>query len=335
MAHVWQTIEEAAVTLRISARTLHRRIAAGDYQSRLENGRREVLLDLPDTAGAAASNGAAPSISTPTPTTAEAAAPSAAATTAADPAPSADDAEPSTHWNTDQPDTALALAEERVRRTEVALAAYQMSIKSSEEQLRRTRSGALVAWCTVGALAAGALIATGWSVSRVTRAETQVRHLAQALETSNEFAAQWRAELDTSRAAVERFRDEAQQQRVIAARAEGELTAIKLYRPATPAASESQTPAVAALAPTTRPAPDATHASILEPASAAPVHATPLAAAAAPAAPALPPATQPTASADLSPSSIELAPSVQTHTLRPTTRATEIISRISSLFEQP
>src|SRR5678816_3300669 len=44
MAQAWQTLEEAALTLGISSRTLHRRLARGEFQTRMENGRREVLV---------------------------------------------------------------------------------------------------------------------------------------------------------------------------------------------------------------------------------------------------------------------------------------------------
>lgn len=44
MADTWQTIEQAAVTLRLSVRTVNRHITAGKLQSRLFEGRREVLV---------------------------------------------------------------------------------------------------------------------------------------------------------------------------------------------------------------------------------------------------------------------------------------------------
>src|SRR5688500_12652229 len=49
MASAWQTLEEAALTLGISSRTLHRRLAKGEFQPRLENGRREVLVTIAET----------------------------------------------------------------------------------------------------------------------------------------------------------------------------------------------------------------------------------------------------------------------------------------------
>lgn len=44
MAELWQTIEQAAVTLGLSVRTVNRRITDGKLQSRLLEGRREVLI---------------------------------------------------------------------------------------------------------------------------------------------------------------------------------------------------------------------------------------------------------------------------------------------------
>ena len=50
MADSWQTIEQAAVSLRLSVRTVNRHIVAGKLPSRLTpEGRREVLVSLPDT----------------------------------------------------------------------------------------------------------------------------------------------------------------------------------------------------------------------------------------------------------------------------------------------
>ena len=53
MADTWLTIEQAAVALGLSVRTVNRHIVAGKIQSRLNDGRREVLVDMPEetTAG--------------------------------------------------------------------------------------------------------------------------------------------------------------------------------------------------------------------------------------------------------------------------------------------
>src|SRR5947209_3580391 len=50
MSFTWQTVEQAAVTLGISTRTIARRIAKGELESRLNNGRREVYIQIPQAA---------------------------------------------------------------------------------------------------------------------------------------------------------------------------------------------------------------------------------------------------------------------------------------------
>src|SRR4051794_562308 len=47
MADTWLTIEQAAVTLGLSVRTVNRHIVAGKLPSRLQDGRREVLVQTP------------------------------------------------------------------------------------------------------------------------------------------------------------------------------------------------------------------------------------------------------------------------------------------------
>src|SRR3954454_3103153 len=61
MTDSWQTIEQAAVSLRLSVRTVNRHISAGKLQSRLTSeGRREVLVRLPDTPAAQRADDGAP-----------------------------------------------------------------------------------------------------------------------------------------------------------------------------------------------------------------------------------------------------------------------------------
>src|SRR5215213_1233897 len=47
MADTWLTIEQAAVTLGLSVRTVNRHIVAGKIPSRLQDGRREILVQTP------------------------------------------------------------------------------------------------------------------------------------------------------------------------------------------------------------------------------------------------------------------------------------------------
>lgn len=60
MADTWLTIEQAAITLGLSTRTVNRHITGGKLPSRLKEGRREVLVQLPDTGSRAGVNGGSP-----------------------------------------------------------------------------------------------------------------------------------------------------------------------------------------------------------------------------------------------------------------------------------
>src|SRR3982751_2351532 len=120
MATAWQTLEEAALTLGISSRTLHRRLAKGEFQTRLESGRREVLVSIPD-----------PVID-----------PSQFATDTS--AVKADESDPAeligaggTELSADVQSTMLMLHEDRIRRTDLAIMAYQQSVNLSAAAARR------------------------------------------------------------------------------------------------------------------------------------------------------------------------------------------------------
>src|SRR5918911_636726 len=65
MADTWLTIEQAAVALGLSVRTVNRHIAAGKIQSRLNDGRREVLVDMPEETEVAAADDASDDASDP------------------------------------------------------------------------------------------------------------------------------------------------------------------------------------------------------------------------------------------------------------------------------
>src|SRR5687768_10511397 len=58
MADTWLTIEQAAVTLGLSVRTVNRHIVAGKLPSRLQDGRRDVLVQTPADKSDAVSSGA-------------------------------------------------------------------------------------------------------------------------------------------------------------------------------------------------------------------------------------------------------------------------------------
>jgi hypothetical protein len=215
MAYAWQSVEEAAVTLGISTRTLHRRISKGEVETRLENGRREVLVCLPDeeVQFEDETSDVTDSITIPTPSTSAAMA--------------AEQGGASTSIILAEKE--IQLANEKVRRTELALAAFQHTSTLLQKEATRTRISARCAWAAVAVLSVGVYVAVGWTASQVTRYRTDNANLNQQLKSVAEMA-------DRASAERERFREERDRARETAARADGELTATKaslVRKPAT------------------------------------------------------------------------------------------------------
>jgi hypothetical protein len=212
MAYAWQSVEEAAVTLAISTRTLHRRISKGEVETRLEDGRREVLVCLPD----------------PEPEVAE------------EPAEVADSFTMPASFSPSTPsdnNTAIILAEkevalanEKVRRTELALAAFQHTSTLLQQEASRTRVSARCAWAAVAVLSVGVYVAVGWTASQVTGFRANNANLTRELNQAAATVQQKTVEL-------EKYRDERDQARQASARVEGELSATRATlaakRPAT------------------------------------------------------------------------------------------------------
>jgi hypothetical protein len=198
MAYAWQSVEEAAVTLGVSARTLHRRISKGEVETRLENGRREVLVCLSDQDPE----------STDTP----------AQEQPIDDSVSTDSPLPTTAIVI--PEQQIALAQEKVRRTELALTAFQQTSEILQREARRTRTSARFAWSALALCSVGVYVAVGWTATKVTHAEAEKKYLNQQLGTVASEVNQTRQELG-------KVRDELGQARQSAARLEGELTATK------------------------------------------------------------------------------------------------------------
>jgi hypothetical protein len=245
MATAWQTLEEAALTLGISSRTLHRRLAKGEFQTRLENNRREVLItiaepDNPDMSADVLPPGAQP-------------------TGAQDASDTSVDADPSDDMSADVQTTLLALHEDRIRRTDLAIMAYQQSVNVTAADARRAHVASRVAWGATAAVTTALFLATTWATHRVTRAEGEVEHLSSVVRQLSDTA-------DAKTRQADALRHETEAAHVAAARIEGQLTATKLElqrvrqtpQPvdpvSQPAASVSQ-PAItpSAAAPTTRP----------------------------------------------------------------------------------
>jgi hypothetical protein len=219
MAYAWQTVEQAAVTLGISTRTIARRIAKGELESRLNSGRREVYICLPDSAsgrdragvetiegeltGSDAPNYRPPEYHAEYEQTVR-------QTVAASAAPGADV----------ETSTALILAEDRARRAEMAISVIQQSTAIVRDEVRVARTGARWAWGMVAALAAGVMVAVGWTTGNVTKTQQQAEAMRERMTNVLDHSERLTKEQEKLRADLERAR-------LVAARAEGQLQEIR------------------------------------------------------------------------------------------------------------
>jgi hypothetical protein len=202
VAYAWQSVEVAAVTLGISTRTLHRRISKGEVETRLEDGRREVLVCLPD-----------PQVET-------ADEPLEMTDTVSMPPSFSPPASSDSNTAIILAEKEIALANEKVRRTELALAAFQHTSTLLQQEASRTRVSARCAWAAVAVLSVGVYVAVGWTASQVTAFRTNNANLTRDLNHATTVAEQKSAE-------IEKYRDERDQARQASARVEGELSATK------------------------------------------------------------------------------------------------------------
>jgi helix-turn-helix protein len=245
MADTWLTIEQAAVTLGLSVRTVNRHINAGKIQSRLQDGRREVLVRIPDDAGeveadeetaaTAARSGASASRS---------ATAGAQQTGRFDEATDASDYRDGNGYGQSsrrgasavpherdtvsaaggydtsghQMETMLALADNAADKAEMAVMAYQTLARTAEHQTQSLRRYATAAWCVVAGLIVVTIVAVGWTTHHLTRANVENSSFKREAEL---------AALAANRAAAERdkVREELSDAKQQAARIEGKVTA--------------------------------------------------------------------------------------------------------------
>ncbi len=200
MAYAWQSVEEAAVTLGVSTRTLHRRISKGEVETRLEEGRREVLVCLPDEEEFEVEGFEEPIDTSPSHFTGQSPTDNQTAIILAE--------------------KEVALANEKVRRTELALAAFQHTSSLLQQEASRTRLSARCAWAAVAVLSVGAYIAVGWTASQLTSFRTNNANLTQQLRQAT-------ATIEEKSAQAEQYRDQRDRAKESAARVEGELAASK------------------------------------------------------------------------------------------------------------
>jgi hypothetical protein len=215
----WITIEQAAVALGLSVRTVNRHINAGKLQSRLTEGRREVLLDeaapIPTAAGHVGQAAFTADL------TGEFLAADANAISNHDTA--AIDCE-----------TVLALADNAADKAELAVSAYQTLARNADERVRTTRRLSYAAWSLVGGLAVVAIVSVGWTTRQLTRAAVENQHLQEQVTQATAAAEGMDEECDVLRRALIEAREEA-------ARTEGRLAAYR--EPAAPVARQTAQPA--------------------------------------------------------------------------------------------
>lgn len=200
MSANWQTIEQAAVTLGLSVRTVNRHITAGKLQSRLFEGRREVLVDGTAQQGPVDNTWSSkPPTSQPTAVSSSA---SASTTQPIEPAQS-----PTTNASQQvSPEVArdrpfdvqamLALTDSIDDKASLAVVAYQTLAQAAESQVQSLRKIAFGAWAVVGVIAVGVIIAVGWAASSLTRAEMSTSHLHEQVTRMAEQAKQQTAVIE-------------------------------------------------------------------------------------------------------------------------------------------
>src|SRR4051794_22008224 len=120
----------------------------------------------------------------------------------------------------------VALANEKVRRTELALAAFQHTSTLLQQEASRTRVSARCAWAAVAVLSVGVYVAVGWTASKLTEFRILNATLTQQLRSATDETVQKASD-------VERFRTQSEQAKQAAARVEGELSVAKARRAAT------------------------------------------------------------------------------------------------------
>jgi hypothetical protein len=239
MADSWQTIEQAAVSLRLSVRTVNRHIAAGKLQSRLTSeGRREVLVSLPD---GPAGESDAEVIAAAFGTSDVASIPSAAAVETPAALSSGATYTPMPGVSVD-PETVLALADNAAEKAEMAVAAYQALARVADQQAQQVRRNARFAWAAVAVMAAGITSAVGYTSykwtrmtdetdTRLTRATADIDHLKEKVDSSIKTIDQLKTERETLQTELttkqEALRAELADARDQRAAAEGKLAAYR------------------------------------------------------------------------------------------------------------
>lgn len=267
MAEAWQTIEEAALTLGISTRTLHRRISKDEFQTRLNGGRREVLVRLPEipmpsglsdrvangSASSDSASGYGSGVSQGSMSDTGEVRASVLSDGGADTSRSAVQAKVTSamHGDEEEAETMLALTEDRLRRTDLAIFAYQQSVSTVTAEARRIRTSARIAWSATGVLATVLLVVSLWATHRLTASQAQVVSTQENIDKLKQDVTQLADVADSREKELEAIRKQAQEAQVAAAEAQGALQATKVY--AQQSAAEAATWRAMVAGPVTQP----------------------------------------------------------------------------------
>lgn len=257
MAGTWQTVEQAAVALGLSVRTVNRHISAQKLKSRLMDGRREVFVSGVDQSQPDSSPDNDVSFPPTLPPSSQVDAGRSSATTetatagstaGSQPQEQSEEANVKTGSFLDL-DTAIAMADRKAdRQVEMAVSIYQSLTRSIETQAHKAKRTATIAWCLVGVLSVGVTVALVWTASRVTKAETDSEHLkkqadvdAQRFQQQVDEAARRTENQEKELADMQQKLSDAQRQ---AARAEGRAAVYEEIQSRQPASRPSSQPSL-------------------------------------------------------------------------------------------
>ena len=231
MADTWLTIEQAAVTLGLSVRTVNRHIVAGKIPSRLQDGRREVLVQTPSDKASAIDDSPFGAVLSPFasdgPSVTGPAIAGHATVTIPPPGSAASRSSSDTDdRSSDNPsrsqidtETVLALADNANEKAELAVSAYQALARATDVQFQHVRRSARLAWSAVALMAVGVSVAVGWTTYHLTKSQVQTQYLQQQVQTKTATTDTLSAERETLRAELSAAKEQA-------ARSDGKASAL-------------------------------------------------------------------------------------------------------------
>ena len=221
MADTWLTIEQAAVTLGLSVRTVNRHIVAGKIPSRLQDGRREVLVQTPSDKASAIDDSPFGAVLSPFasdgPSVTGPAIAGHATVTIPPPGSAASRSSSDTDdRSSDNPsrsqidtETVLALADNANEKAELAVSAYQALARATDVQFQHVRRSARFAWSAVAVMALGVSAAVGGTTYYLTKSHVQTQYLQEQVQAKTGVADTLSAERETLRAELSAAKEQA------------------------------------------------------------------------------------------------------------------------------